>query len=114
MWWDDDEIPEDERYVRHLSLGEMLRRTLPLFRPHRRLLLSGLCLMLVSVAAELAGLIILRRIIDVDIANNSRSGILRDAVFYASFFAVGVAAGYFQVVVLTRMGLAIVTAFTRT
>jgi ABC-type multidrug transport system fused ATPase/permease subunit len=92
----------------------MLRRIFPLFRPHWRPLLAGMILLLFSVAAELAGPIILRRIIDVDIEAGSRSGIIRDACFYAGFFAVGIAASYLQVVVLTKMGLAIVRALKST
>lgn len=110
MWWDDEELPDDERYVRHLPFREMLRRVVPLFRPHLRMLSIGMVLLLVSVSAELAGPIILRRIIDVDIAAGSRSGIIRDASLYAGLFAIGTAAAYLQVVVLTKIGLAIVTA----
>ncbi len=113
MWWDDSELPEDERYVRHLSVREMLRRVLPLFRPHLRLLLAGLGLLLISVGAELAGPVILRRLIDHSISTGSRDGIIRNATYYAALFGIGTAASYFQVVILTRMGLAIVTGLKR-
>jgi ATP-binding cassette subfamily B protein len=110
--WDDD-LPEDERYVRRLSLSEMARRMLPLFRPHRRLFSVGAVFLLVSVLAELAGPVVLRRLIDRDIAAGSRDAILASALLYAGLFVVGTVAGYFQVIALTRMGLGIVTGLKR-
>jgi ATP-binding cassette subfamily B protein len=109
MWWDEDIELDEEPDVRRLPFREMLRRVIPLFRPHVRLLALGMAFLLVSVGAELAGPIILRRIIDTDIAAASRAWILRDALIYAGLFAIGTAAGYFQVVFLTKMGLRIVT-----
>jgi ABC-type multidrug transport system fused ATPase/permease subunit len=100
--------PSDDQHIRHLPLTEMLRRVLPLFRPHLTSLGTGLALLLVSVAAELTGPLVLRHLIDVDIAGVSRDGILRSVAAYAALFLVGTLANYVQVVVLTRMGLAIV------
>ena len=89
--------------MRHLPAREMLRRVLPLLRPHGGALAAGLALLLLAVAAELAGPLVLRHLIDVDIADGSRDGIVRSAVIYAALFVAGTAANYFQVVVLTRM-----------
>ncbi len=114
MWWRDHELPEDDKHVRHLPAPEMLRRVLPLFRPHVGALAAGLALLVVSVGAELAGPLVLRRLIDDDIAAGSRNGILRDALTYAALFVVGTIANYVQVVVLTKMGLAIVTRLKET
>jgi len=104
-----DDLPEDSQHVRHLPARELVRRLLPLLRPHLGTLASGLALLVVSVATELAGPVVLRHLIDVDIASKSRNGILRSAGVYAGLFVVGTVANYAQVVVLTRMGLAIVT-----
>jgi ATP-binding cassette subfamily B protein len=109
-----DDLPEDTHHVRHLPAGEMVRRVLPLLRPHLGALACGLALLFVSVATELAAPVVLRHLIDVDIANNSRGGILRSAAAYAALFVVGTLANYAQVVVLTRMGLAIVTDLKKT
>mgnify|MGYP001433751019 CR=1 FL=1 len=109
MWWKDAEQPEDERHVRHLPARELLRRVAPRFRLHVGALVAGVLLLGVSVAAELAGPLVLRHLIDVEIASGSRSGILRDALVYAALFVVSPLANYVQTVVLTRMGLAIVT-----
>jgi ATP-binding cassette subfamily B protein len=113
MWFWDEEQPEDEKHIRHLSVREMGRRALPLLRPHRGLLGLGVVFLLISVAAELAGPIVLRRLIDHDIAAGVRAGILRSAAIYAALFIIGTIAGYFQVVVLTRMGLRIVTSIKK-
>jgi ATP-binding cassette subfamily B protein len=109
MWWRDQELPEDDKHVRHLPAREMLRRVLPMFRPHVRSLAVGVLLLFLAVGAELAGPLVLRHLIDVDIGDGDRGGILRSALLYAGLFLVGTAANYFQVVVLTKMGLAIVT-----
>jgi ATP-binding cassette subfamily B protein len=111
-FWD-EELPEDVAYTRRLSLIQMGRRLLPLFRPHLRLFIIGFALLLISVGAELAGPIVLRRLIDRDIASGSRDAILRSASLYAALFVVGAAAGFFQVVALTRMGLGIVTGLKK-
>ncbi|MHC4341391.1 MAG: ABC transporter ATP-binding protein [Planctomycetota bacterium] len=110
MWWADAELPGEEQYVRHLPFGEVLRRVGPLFRPHMRLLLAGIALMLVSVAADLAGPLVLRALIDDHIAGGSRSGILQSALYYAVLYLVVTGATFVQVLALTKVGLAIVTA----
>jgi len=114
VWWRDEELPEDERYERHLPLQEMLRRVAVLFRPHRRTLIAGGALMLVSVAAQIGGPVILQRLLDIEIPARSRAGVVRYALLYAGLFVAGAAAAYAQVVLLTRMGLAIVTRLKRT
>ncbi len=113
-WWADHERTEDEAYARHLPLREMLRRVAPLFRPHRGRLALGVGLLLVSIAAQLAGPIILRQLIDVYLPGGSRAGILASALVYAGLFAMSALATYFQVAVLARMGLSIVTALKET
>ncbi len=109
MWWQDRELPEDEQHVRHLPAREMLARVRPLFRPHLSKLAAGVALLLLSVAAELAGPLVLRHLIDHDIGGGNRDGVLGSALLYAGLFIVGTIANYGQVVFLTKMGLAIVT-----
>ncbi len=111
-FWDDDGTTE-EGYLRHLSLPEMLRRILPRLKPHRRALAIAILLMLLSVAAELAGPLILRRLIDQDIPRATGSGrifgILRTAFLYLGVFGVFALSSYRQIIVVARMGLQIVT-----
>ena len=104
-----EDLPEGDQHVRHLPATEMVRRVLPFFRPHLSTLAAGLALLVVSVAAELSGPLVLRHLIDTDIASRSRDAVLRSAATYATLFVVGTVANYTQVVMLTGMGLAIVT-----
>ena len=114
MATDHDELTEDEQHVRHLSTTEMVRRVLPLFRPHVGAIGLGLSLLAVSVAAELAGPLVLRHLIDVDIPRETHGGVILSATVYAVLFLTGTAANYLQVVTLTRMGLTIVTQLKET
>ncbi len=118
-----EELPEDGASVRNLSLRELARRAAPMVRPHAAGFALGVLLLLVSVAAELAGPLVLRHLIDEDIGvgdgtrdesgDGSRDGIVRSALLYAALFVVGTAATYAQVVVVTKSGLAIVTRLKR-
>ncbi len=109
-----DDAQGEDQSVRHLSARELARRLFPLVRPHLRTFAGGLGLLLLSVTAELAGPLVLRHLIDADIASRDRAGILRSAAVYAALFLVGTAANWVQVAVLTRMGLAIVTRLKET
>jgi ABC-type multidrug transport system fused ATPase/permease subunit len=111
---DRDDQSRDDPHVRHLPAKELVRRVVPLLVPHRRALATGLGLLAVSVVAELSGPLVLRRLIDVEIAAGSRSGVLRSALAYAALFLTATVANYLQVTVLTRMGLSIVTELKNT
>lgn len=110
MWWMDetDEQGEDAG-VRHIPLRQMLRRILPLFRPHTRIITIAALLLLVSVAAELAGPLLVRHVLDKDIPAADTAGLLTRALLYAGLFVLGMAAAYVQVVMISRVGLKIVT-----
>jgi len=110
MWWMDetDEQGEDAG-VRHIPLRQMLRRILPLFRPHTRTIAIAAALLLVSVAAELAGPLLVRQVLDKDIPTADTAGLLTRALLYAGLFVLGMAAAYVQVVMISRVGLKIVT-----
>jgi ABC-type multidrug transport system fused ATPase/permease subunit len=110
MWWMDDADEQAEGgSVRHIPLREMLRRILPLFRPHRRAVALAAALLLVSVAAELAGPLLVRHLLDHDIPRADTHGVLIRALLYAGLFVLGMAAAYAQVVLISRVGLRIVT-----
>jgi len=110
MWyWDEEILDTEEGEIRRLSVARMLGRMLPLLRPHLGALACGILLLLVTVAAEIGGPLVLRYLIDHDITGGDRAGIVRSAVAYALIFIVGMGAGYLQVIVTTRMGLRIVT-----
>ena len=110
MWFDDTElIEDDEQHVRHLPLKAMLSRILPLVRPHRRGLIVAGVLMLIAVGAELGGPLIVRHVLDVDIPASDRHAVLMKGLFYALLYAVGMTAAYIQVVMVSRIGLKIIT-----
>lgn len=112
-WWFSDEPLDDEPPARRLSSGQMARRVLPLFRPHARSVVVGVLLLLVSVAMQLAGPLVLWQLIDVYVAEGTRAGVIGSALVYALLFLVGAATTYFQVVVLAKMGLSIVADLKR-
>ena len=109
----DEELPDDGARVRNLPFRELLRRAAPLVRPHAGGFAIAVVLLVVSVGAELAGPLVLMHLIDTDIGvgtgGGSRDGIIRSAVLYAALFLVGTLANYAQLVVLAKLGLAIVT-----
>jgi ATP-binding cassette subfamily B multidrug efflux pump len=107
FYWDED--IEDEPSVRHLPLRQMLRRIVPLFRPHRWTIVLATFLMFVVVGAELAGPLLVRHVLDHDIPDHNGHGILVRAALYAGLYIVGMTFAYLQVVLLARMGLRIVT-----
>jgi ATP-binding cassette subfamily B protein len=110
MWWMDetDEQGEDAG-VRHIPLRQMLRRILPFFRPHTRTIAVAAVLLLISVAAELAGPLLVRQVLDQDIPAADTAGLLTRALLYGGLFVLGMAAAYAQVVIVSRIGLKIVT-----
>jgi ABC-type multidrug transport system fused ATPase/permease subunit len=109
MWYDVDEsYLEDEPDVRHLPLRKMLARVLPLFRPHVRALSLAAVLLLISVAAELAGPLIIRHVLDNQIPGQDATGILFSGIGYALLYAVGMGAAYLQVILVAQAGLTII------
>ena len=109
MWWHDEDIEEDEQHVRRIPLRVMLRRILPLFKPHRRTLAGAFALLLVTVAAELGGPLIIRHVLDTDIPAKDGTGVLIRGLMYAALYAVGMWVAYIQVVMVSRVGLEIIT-----
>ncbi len=87
-----------------------LRRLLPYVRPHAGVF--GLAAITVSVITicELAGPWLLGRIIDIGISGGEHQEILILAGAYLLTFIVAAGTGYLQILMLTRMGLSIITA----
>jgi ATP-binding cassette, subfamily B, multidrug efflux pump len=110
MWWNDDaDEHQEDGGVRHIPLREMLRRILPLFRPYRGTIAVASILLLASVAAELGGPLLVRHLLDHDIPSGSPAAVLTRALLYVGLFVVGMGAAYVQVVLISRVGLRIVT-----
>ena len=115
-FWDDDG-PTEEGYLRQLSLAELGRRIHPRIRPFRGTIVRAVLLMLAAVGAELAGPLLLRRLIDTDIPAATRTGsiegVLVTAALYLALFLAGSGAGFVQVLLILRMGLTLVTRLKR-
>jgi len=108
-WWHDETTEEDEQHVRSIPLRAMLKRILPFFRPHRRKLAGAMLLLLVTVAAELGGPLIIRHVLDTDIPAGDKGGVLLRGLLYAGLYAVGMWVAYIQVIMVSRVGLEIIT-----
>jgi len=115
MFWDDGH--SEEGYIRRLPLREMLRAVGGRLWPHRRDIWIAVALLLVSVATETAGPLILRRLIDQDIPQASKTGALHGlmgtAALYLVIFLAGAGAGYVQALVVARLGIRMVTRLKR-
>ncbi|MFC1707614.1 ABC transporter transmembrane domain-containing protein, partial [Planctomycetota bacterium] len=110
--WDQD---DDEDAARGSTRGffAMLSRLLPLFRPHLAIVVGALVLLLTATVADVAGPLVLRHLIDVDIASGSRAGIVGSAALFMVLFLIARGAAYLQVVIVARMGLEVVTGLKR-
>ena len=106
-FWD-YETDEDAK-ARRLGPVAMVRRMLPLFRPHRAAFIKGGLLLAASVLAELAAPLILRQLIDREIvAKGDPNGVVLMGVLYIAVAAAGTWCAYRQIVVMARAGLRIV------
>lgn len=111
--WDfDDDGPTEEGNVRRLPWNEIAAALAARLRPHLRTLGWGTALLLLAVAAELGGPILLQRLIDRDIpaavGSQAWGGILATAGIYLGLVALGSITTYAQVVLTARMGLEVV------
>jgi ATP-binding cassette subfamily B multidrug efflux pump len=106
MYFEDDF--QDEEEPRKLPLRELYRGMRPLAAPHVPAFALAAALLLVAVGGELCGPLILRRIIDVAIPAGSVSQTVLLSLLFAAVFGVTMALSYMQVMVATKLGLAIV------
>jgi len=106
--YDRDDL-EEESGVKHLSVKQMVRRIIPFFAPHKTTLILATLMLFVVTAAELGGPMLVRHVLDHDIPGGDTRGILVRAGLYALLFVIGMGTAYLQVIVLTKMGLKIVT-----
>ncbi|MBD3277213.1 MAG: ATP-binding cassette domain-containing protein, partial [Candidatus Aegiribacteria sp.] len=98
----------DEDSVRSASTLDVLRKMAPFLRPHRKAFLAAALLLFLSVAGELAGPLILRRVIDNAIPDRSVSDIVLYSILFATTFSFAMFMSYLQVVMATRIGLSVV------
>jgi ABC-type multidrug transport system fused ATPase/permease subunit len=113
MRWFDAVLDEEARPKRTLPFGTMLRRLVPLLRPHRGRFLGGIGLMLAGIAADMAGPFVLRALVDQAIPTGDPRAIGGAAALFIGLFLAARAAQVGQVTLLARMGLEVVTALKR-
>lgn len=106
MWW---HVSESEEGVRRQSVKELFSKVLPLFRGYKRYLILGFILLLIITATQLAGPLVIKHIIDVNIKNNDAQGILIAALIYVVIAAGGAGVGYLQAITLFTLGIRIIT-----
>ena len=102
-----EDTPDEER-VRSTSTFDVLRKMAPFLRPHRKAFLAAALLLFLSVAGELAGPLILRRVIDNAIPDKSVGDIVLYSILFAGTFSFAMFMSYLQVVMATRIGLSVV------
>ncbi|MBN1433164.1 ABC transporter ATP-binding protein [Candidatus Fermentibacterales bacterium] len=108
MWFHDAEEETAEREARRYSTRSLISRMWPFVRPHVSVFLLGAGMLTLSVGGQLAGPVILKRMIDDAIPSGSVSSVMLLAGLFAAVFAVAMVIGYIQVIITTRVGLAIV------
>ena len=106
MWWHFDETEEG---VRRQSVRELIRKVIPLFRPHARYLFAAFGLLVLITGSQLAGPLVLQHIIDVNIPASDVRGVLFAAGLYLVIASTGAGVGYLQAITLFTLGINIVT-----
>jgi len=91
----------------------VIRRMAGLFRPHRRTLVLASLLLLATTALQLAGPLLIRRAIDVDIRGKSVQGLLATVALYVAIQAAFLVLNYVQKVRLETMGQEIILGLRR-
>jgi len=106
MWWHFDESDEG---VRRQAARELLRKVIPLFRPHAKYLFAAFGLLVFITASQLVGPLVLQYIIDTSIPASDIRGLLTAAAIYVLVAAGGAGVGYLQAITLFKLGINIVT-----
>ncbi len=104
-WWDDEEHPEDEGYVRHQKISALARKLLPLLATRKAVFAGAMVIILVGLAAELAAPLVIRHILDVDVPSGDATAVTRSALIFAALFTGAMGCGYVGVVMMSRVGL---------
>lgn len=101
-------VEPDEIVGAQKGRGAVLRRLAGLFRPHKRTLARAGVLLAATTAAQLAGPLLIRRAIDVDIRGRSARGLIVTVALYVAVQAVFLVLNYVQKVRLEKMGQEII------
>jgi ATP-binding cassette subfamily B protein len=97
-----------EEGERKLSTFALLRRIWPYVKEHLSSFILAAVLLLAAAAGELAGPLILRKVIDTAIPSGSTGMIAGLSALFAGIFVFSMVLAYLQVIIATRIGLSIV------
>lgn len=106
-----DDFTEDKN--RQISSFKLISRFVPYAKPHWKAFSVAVLLLLLAIAGELAGPLVLRAVIDDAIPSGNSSEIIRLSGLFALIFLVTMAVAYLQVIIATRIGLGIVRSLKR-
>ena len=115
MWW---HLDETDTSVRQQTVRELLPKLVPLFRPHRHLLIVALGLLFLIAASGWAGPLVIRFIIDQIITPEGRHAgnttiLWTAAGIYILIAGGGAGVAFVQAITLFRLGIGIVTDLKR-
>ncbi len=102
-----DETQDDTSGVR-VPTRVILKKMMPFLKPHRWAFAGAAGLLLLSVAGELAGPLILRTVIDTAIPQKSVSDIVLLSLLFTGTFTFAMVMAYLQVMIATKIGLSVV------
>lgn len=103
---------EEEHQARAGSL-ELVRKFAPLILPHWPRFTLAVLLLLLAIAGELAGPLILRLVIDQAVPQRDSGAIVRYSLLFAGVFGATMGLAYLQVMIAARIGLSVVRDLKR-
>ena len=112
MWWDQDDLNEQETQERLPTL-DMFRRVWPYVRPHRLAFGAAFLLGLVGVAFVLGQPLVFKRIIDVNVPAGDLRGLLLSALAYLGLMIGAGLANMSSATLLGKAGVMAVNAIKR-
>ncbi len=107
-----DDIEEEESRARSGSM-ELLRKFAPLMLPHWPQFALAALLLILAIAGELTGPLILREVIDRAVPERDSGAIIRYSLLFAGVFGATMALAYLQVMIAAKIGLSVVRDLKR-
>ncbi len=107
-----DEIQDEEPRIRGGSM-KLLRKFAPLILPHRRQFALAVLLLILAIAGELAGPLILKEVIDRAVPQRDSEAIIRYSLLFAAVFGATMGVAYLQVMITAKIGLSVVRDLKR-
>ncbi len=107
-----EEFEDEDPQARTGSLA-LLRKFAPLILPHWPQFTLSVLLLLLAIAGELAGPLILRLVIDEAVPSRDTGAIVRYSLMFAGIFGATMGFAYLQVMLAAKIGLSVVRDLKR-